>query len=91
MDIFGLGLLGYSLLCLWVLLPVDHKILRQRCAFFLGWQAVPLLGFLQSDTSLNYLLQVMSSAAIAFILVRYVLNTQTFQNWRQQYYSGQQD
>lgn len=91
MDIFWLGLLGYSLLWLWVLLPVDNKILRQRQSFFWGWQAAPFIGFLFSDTTLNYLLQVLSSSAIAFVFVRSMLNTQTFKNWRHQYYSVQRD
>ncbi len=91
MDIFWLGLLGYPLLWFWVLLPVDNKILRQRQSFFWGWQTAPFIGCLLSDTSLNYLLQVISSSAIAFVLVRYMLNTQTFKNWRHQYYSEPQD
>ena len=91
MDIFWIGLLGYTLLWSWVLLPVDRKVLSQRIAFFLGWQIAPLFGFLFSDTSLSYLLQVMLASGVAYLLVRLTLNTQCFVHWRHQYYSVQQD
>ena len=91
MVIFWLGLLGYILLWLWVLLPVDSKVLRQRISFFIGWQTAPLFGFFFSDTSLSYLLQVVAASGAAYILVRLTLNTQTFRSWRRQYYSVQQD
>jgi hypothetical protein len=91
MDIFWIGLLGYTLLWSWVLLPVDRKVLTQRISFFIGWQMAPLLGFFFSDTSLDYLLQVVAASGVTYILVRFTLNTQTFLRWRQQCYSVQQD
>ena len=91
MDIFWLGLLGYTLLWLWTLMPVDSKILRQRIVFFIGWQTAPLFGFLFSDTSLSYLLQVVSASVVAYFLMRFTLNTPRFVEWRRQYYSALQD
>lgn len=91
MDIFWLGLLGYSLLWLWVLLPVDSKVLRQRISFFIGWQMAPLIGFLFSDTSLSYLLQLVSVSILAYFLVRCTLNTPRFVDWRRRYYATLHD
>ena len=91
MDIFWIGLLGYTLLWSWVLLPIDSKVLTQRISFFIGWQTAPLFGFLVSDTSLSYLLQVVSASVVAYFLVRFMLNTTRFEEWRRQYYSAPQD
>ena len=91
MDIFWIGLLGYTLLWSWVLLPVDSKVLSQRISFFISWQTAPLFGFLFSDTSLSYLLQVVSASVVAYLLMRFTLNTPRFVEWRRQYYSAPQD
>jgi len=91
MDIFWLGLLGFTLLWLWTLMPVDSKILRQRIVFLIGWQTAPLFGFLFSDTSLSYLFQVVSASVVAYLLVHFTLNTPSFVEWRLQYYSAPQD
>lgn len=91
MGLFWLGLLGYTLLWLWTLMPVDSKILRQRIVFLIGWQTAPLFGFLFSDTSLSYLFQVVSASVVAYLLVHFTLNTPSFVDWRRQYYSAPQD
>lgn len=91
MAIFGVGVLLYTLPWLWVLLPVDHHVRGKRVAFFIGWQTAPLIGFLFSDTSLSYLLQVVSASIVAYFLVRFMLNTTRFEDWRRQYYSAPQD
>jgi hypothetical protein len=91
MAIFGVGVLLYTLTWLWVLLPIDNSVIGKRIAFFIGWQTAPLIGFLFSDTSLSYLLQVVSASIGAYLLVRFTLNTPSFVEWRRQYYSAPQD
>ena len=91
MGIFGVGVLMFTLPWFWVLLPVDHKIRGKRTAFFIGWQTAPLIGFIFSDTSLSYLLQTVSASVLAYVLVRFTLNTTRFAQWRRQYYAVAQD